>query len=118
MTVDNLVELAGAAAIGYGAFMGWTKSNIKLIKESLARIENTLDRRLDKADEHLENHDIALATLPCTIKEECATSAAETAPTAHPPVGFVPVPAISAPADQPNGGSETAANGVDKKARD
>lgn len=91
MTVENLIELVGAAAVGYGAFMGWTRSSIKAIKECVLRIEE----KLDGLDEEIDDHTIQLATLPCAQKEACDAGAAphETAPS----IGFVPAPAAESP---------------------
>lgn len=72
MELNTLLQSAGeisiGAAIGFGSFMGYTKANMKTLKEMLI----LLNQKMDRLDMRLDKHDIKLAQLPCQMAiKEC-----------------------------------------------
>lgn len=72
--VKDLGDMALGAAIGFGTFVGYTRANIRTIKEILNRIETKMDR----ASERLARHETLLQTRPCLTTKENSNECAET----------------------------------------
>jgi hypothetical protein len=64
MTLETLGQLALGATMGFGTFVGYTRANMKTMKEILGRVET----KIDKLDDRSNRHAIAIARLETVLR--------------------------------------------------